>query len=91
LGTVANSRTLEAEVVHAVRHEMAQTLGDCVLRRTALGAVGHPGEALVACARIMAGELGWDSARVSTEVSAVEAQFGWPGAGQRPAGKPAIA
>jgi len=78
-GTVADSRTLEAEMVHAVRHEMARTLGDCVLRRTALGATGHPGEqALLACARIMAAELGWDAARVSSEMSEVEAQFGWP-------------
>ena len=79
---IAGSSTLEAEVVHAVRHEMARTLGDSVLRRTALGAAGHPGEqALVAAARVMAAELGWDAARVSAEVSAVEGQFGWPAPG----------
>jgi glycerol-3-phosphate dehydrogenase len=61
-----------AEVVHAVRHEMALTLEDVVLRRTAIGATGHPGDAAVAaCADLMARELDWSADRVRDEVSAV--------------------
>jgi glycerol-3-phosphate dehydrogenase len=61
-----------AEVVHAVRHEMALTLEDVVLRRTAMGAAGHPGpEAVEACAGLVARELGWSAERVRDEVRAV--------------------
>ena len=50
-----------AQVVHAVRAEMAVSLGDVVLRRTGLGTLGNPGEAaLMAAARFMGGLLGWD-------------------------------
>ena len=33
-----------AQVLEAVRHEMAMTLEDIVVRRTGLGAAGHPGD-----------------------------------------------
>jgi glycerol-3-phosphate dehydrogenase len=61
-----------AEVLEAVRHEMALTLEDVVVRRTALGATGFPGDALVtACGRILQSELGWSEERFADEVSAV--------------------
>lgn len=61
-----------AEVVHAIRSEMACTLADIVVRRTELGAMGHPGEeAVAACARLAAEELGWDTARRDGEIAAV--------------------
>lgn len=51
---------LKAEIVHAVREEMALTLEDAVLRRTELGTAGTPGEvALSECANIMGKELRW--------------------------------
>ena len=34
-----------AQIVWAARHEMAATLTDAVVRRTPLGALGHPGDA----------------------------------------------
>ncbi len=59
------TQTIAAEVVHAIRHECAVTLADIVLRRTTLGAAGHPGgAALAACAAVAAGESGWDDIRV---------------------------
>ena len=65
--------TIAAEVVHVIRHEGALRLTDVVLRRMTLGAAGHPGaEALHASARIAAAELGWDAARTSEEIAAVE-------------------
>jgi glycerol-3-phosphate dehydrogenase len=68
--------TLGAEVVHAVRHEMAVRLSDIVLRRTGLGAAGHPGVgAIVGCARVAAGELGWSADRQREEVADVERAY----------------
>jgi glycerol-3-phosphate dehydrogenase len=75
-GTVGHSTVLKAEVVHAVREEMAERLGDVVFRRTDLGTGGHPGDAaLQACARLMASELGWDGKRTSEEIGRVSREF----------------
>jgi glycerol-3-phosphate dehydrogenase len=62
----------KAEVVHAVRDEMAQKLGDVVFRRTELASAGRPlDEAVRLCATIMGGELGWSSRRIQAEVAEV--------------------
>ena len=56
------SHTMVAEVVHAVRDEMAVRLSDVVFRRTDLGTAGHPGRASIeAAANLMAQELGWSA------------------------------
>ena len=61
-----------AEVIHAIRAEMACTLADIVIRRTELGAMGHPGAEIVeACATIAAEEFGWDGDRRDREIAAV--------------------
>ncbi|MCI5147784.1 MAG: FAD-dependent oxidoreductase, partial [Candidatus Electrothrix sp. AR3] len=50
--------TLAAEVLHAVRKEMAMTLEDVIFRRTGMGTVGRPDDqALDRAAEIMATEL----------------------------------
>ena len=73
---LGGSTVLEAEVVHAVREEMAETLADVVFRRTDLGTGGHPGEeALQACARLMASESGWDENRVRDEINEARNEF----------------
>jgi glycerol-3-phosphate dehydrogenase len=70
---VATAPTVGAEIVHVIRNEMAVRLPDIVVRRTGLGAAGHPGTgAILVCARIAAAELGWDAQRLSDEVAAVE-------------------
>lgn len=72
----ADSAVTGAEIVHVIREEMALHLTDIVLRRTGIGAAGHPGEKLLnACARIAAPERGWDEATVSTEIAAVEQAY----------------
>jgi glycerol-3-phosphate dehydrogenase len=69
----STAATIGAEVVHVIRNEMAVRLSDIVVRRTGLGAAGHPGsDALAACARIAAAELGWDTTRETSEIAAVE-------------------
>ena len=61
-----------AEILHAIRAEMAVRLTDVVIRRTGLGAMEHPGEAVVrAAAEIAAAELGWSEARIEEEMRAV--------------------
>jgi glycerol-3-phosphate dehydrogenase len=53
-----DSPTIKAQILHAVREEMACTLEDVLYRRTELGASGEPDEASVnTCADIIAHEL----------------------------------
>jgi glycerol-3-phosphate dehydrogenase len=68
--------TTRAEVLHAVRHEMALTLADALLRRTEAGALAHPGtDAAREAAAIMAVELGWDEPRVERELAELDAFY----------------
>jgi glycerol-3-phosphate dehydrogenase len=65
----AGTPTVGAEVIHAVRDEMAVRLTD-VVRRTGLGGVQTPSvEAVEACARLAAGQLGWDAERERQEMA----------------------
>ena len=68
-------RTPGAEVVWAARHEMARTVEDVLARRTrALFLNARAAEAMApAVARLMAGELGWDTSRETAEVTAFSA------------------
>jgi glycerol-3-phosphate dehydrogenase len=71
---------LLAEAVHAARREQARTVGDVLLRRTRLALTAGrslcaPGaDAPERVAAAMAGELGWDPARVSAEAAAFRAE-----------------
>ncbi len=61
-----------AEVIHAVRHEMAVTLLDVIQRRTELGAAGLPSmSTLQRCADLMGQEAGWSSERRQREIDLV--------------------
>lgn len=78
----SGTHVLKAEVVHAVREEMAVKLSDVVFRRTDLGTGGRPPEeSLAACADVMAKEMKWDVARVGKELA--EVQSGFPSFGAR--------
>jgi glycerol-3-phosphate dehydrogenase len=70
------SPVIGAQLVHAVRKEMALTLADVVLRRTPLGALGHPGsDAIETAAAIVGSELGWSDQRRQDEIAAVNAFY----------------
>lgn len=70
------SPVLRAEVVHAVRHEMACTLTDVVVRRTPLGDAGHPGSVVArTCAEILCRELPWTPERLSDEIDSLRAFY----------------
>ena len=74
--TLGHFDVLKAEVVHAVRDEMGQKLGDVVFRRTDLGTGEYPGDnVLLECAWVMAKELGWDQERVQNEIQEVKENF----------------
>lgn len=62
-----------AQVTYAVRHEMARTLSDIVMRRTGIATLGHPGkEVLQKVATLAARELNWDADKARREIAAVE-------------------
>jgi len=68
-----DSPVIGAELVLAARKEMAPTLADIVIRRTPLGALGHPGHpALARAAEIVGGELGWSDEHRQQEIAAVD-------------------
>ena len=65
--------TVGAEVIHAIRNESACTLADIAIRRTELGAMGHPGDDMLkAIANVAAEELGWDAGQQANEIAAVD-------------------
>ena len=77
---IPGTAVLRAEVIHAIRSEMACRLGDCVFRRTDLASTGDPGPvALEAAADLAAGELGWSPARRAEELREVRARFPFAG------------
>jgi glycerol-3-phosphate dehydrogenase len=69
---IGDTQVIKAEVVHAVRQEMASKLSDVVFRRTDLGTGGCPAkEDLRVCANMMAKELCWDQSRIEAEINEV--------------------
>ena len=72
----SHHRGIGAEVVHAVVREWAVTLGDVLLRRTALGLTACQGlDCLDLVARRMGAVLGWDEARREQEIAAYRAEI----------------
>ncbi|MEA3295211.1 MAG: glycerol-3-phosphate dehydrogenase/oxidase [Euryarchaeota archaeon] len=70
------SNVIKAEIIHAIRDEMAQKLEDVVMRRTELGSAEYPGdEGLETCACIMAQEMGWGRSRIQEEISNVKSLY----------------
>jgi glycerol-3-phosphate dehydrogenase len=60
---------MPAQVLYAIREEMACTLMDILIRRTGIGTLGNPGaRVLEAVARIAARELRWDNTRLEREL-----------------------
>jgi len=68
----ADSPVIGGELVWAVRHEMAETLCDAVLRRTPLGALGYPGDQAAArAAAIIGEERQWGDERTQIELQSL--------------------
>ncbi len=66
------SGDVPAQILFSVREEMALTLEDVVMRRTAIGQFGRPAPELLAqISAIVGEELGWSPARRQGEIDAV--------------------
>jgi glycerol-3-phosphate dehydrogenase len=67
---------VDGELLYAVERCQAMTLADAVLRRTGIGAAGHPGRAaLDRAADVLALRLGWTGATRAGQVRAVETRY----------------
>ncbi|NOR88467.1 MAG: FAD-dependent oxidoreductase [Bacteroidales bacterium] len=68
-----------AQVLFAIRNEMALSLSDILLRRTGIAQLGHPGkETLEKVARLVAKELKWDANKLANEINQVESLLQLP-------------
>jgi glycerol-3-phosphate dehydrogenase len=66
----------EELIAQAARSEMVVTLADVVMRRTPLGSLGVPDNAILRQAAAIAGrELGWDEERQRAEIAAVHTHY----------------
>jgi glycerol-3-phosphate dehydrogenase len=67
---VPGAPAIRAEVIHAIRAELATSVGDFLVRRTSM-VWRDPASAIAAApevARLMGAELGWDSERIEGEI-----------------------
>jgi glycerol-3-phosphate dehydrogenase len=70
-GICPHAATTTDDVVHAVRAEWAMTLGDVLLRRTAIGLAACQGlDRIDVIAEIVGGLLDWDAPRRAAEIAA---------------------
>jgi glycerol-3-phosphate dehydrogenase len=69
---VAGHPAIKAELVHAVRREMAITLTDLLIRRVHIfyEVIGHAVPELGSVVDLAAEELGWDAGRKASELAA---------------------
>ena len=76
-GMCPHAPTTADDIVRAVRTEWAMTLGDVVLRRTAIGLAACQGlDRIETIAEIVGAQLGWDAARRAAEIAAYHAEIG---------------
>ncbi|MBL8019884.1 MAG: glycerol-3-phosphate dehydrogenase/oxidase [Leptospirales bacterium] len=77
--TVNPDGEILAEVLFAVREEMAVSLFDVLTHRTGLGTLGLPEAPLLGeIAGVMARELKWDQAKTAEEIESVRRRLGMP-------------
>ncbi|MBI3677064.1 MAG: glycerol-3-phosphate dehydrogenase/oxidase [Proteobacteria bacterium] len=74
--SLSASGDIGAQVLYAMREEMALTLDDVVMRRTGIGQLGNPGPAAIeTTAALMAKELSWSDARRQSEIASIAKNF----------------
>ena len=68
-----------AEVAYALHEEQALSLSDILFRRTGIGTLGNPGEAVIKKAATLAADvLNWDDAKRKDEIQKVQKRFQLP-------------
>jgi glycerol-3-phosphate dehydrogenase len=71
-----HAATTRDDILRAVRSEWALTLGDVLLRRTAIGLASCQGlDRLETIADLVSGALGWDAARRAAEIAAYQSEI----------------
>jgi glycerol-3-phosphate dehydrogenase len=62
-----------AQIMFALRDEMALTLEDMVMRRTSIGQFGKPDTAVLEkVASLMAAQLGWSDQKKADEIASLD-------------------
>ncbi len=68
--------TIEAQIIYAVRYEMALTLLDVIYQRIDMGFRGYPGDECVhRCAQLMAQTISWSDAKRPEEIELVKTAY----------------
>ncbi|GAB4221402.1 MAG TPA: glycerol-3-phosphate dehydrogenase/oxidase [Spirochaetota bacterium] len=76
---VTHDGEILAEVIYAIRHEMARTLSDIVFRRTGICTAGNPGnDVLNLVAETAAKELKWDEKELKRQLKSVQQRLQLP-------------
>ncbi|HMH65576.1 MAG TPA: glycerol-3-phosphate dehydrogenase C-terminal domain-containing protein, partial [Rhizomicrobium sp.] len=76
LAKLGPSGDTPAQVAFALREEMAMTLEDMVMRRTAIGQFGKPDAAVLEkVATMMAAQLGWSEEKKAQEIAGLDPLF----------------
>jgi glycerol-3-phosphate dehydrogenase len=76
LGPLGTTGDIGAQVIFAMREEMALTLEDVVMRRTGIGQLGAPAPTtLESVSALMASELGWSEERRQAEIAGLAPLF----------------
>lgn len=74
--TFSPSGDIGAQILFAMREEMALTLEDVVIRRTGIGQLGKPEDSVLErAAKIMANELHWSEDRRKGEITAIARHY----------------
>jgi glycerol-3-phosphate dehydrogenase len=75
--TLFSEPVLKAQVLYAIREEMAISMSDVIFRRTGIGTVGKPGDSVLEIiAATMASNLDWSIEKVNREKDKVNSYFG---------------
>lgn len=70
---IGSSTVIGAEIIHAIREEMAIKLMDIIFRRTDLGTTGTISHAeITACGSLMAKELNWEDDHLQQQIEEVQ-------------------
>ncbi|MBI41833.1 MAG: glycerol-3-phosphate dehydrogenase [Leptospiraceae bacterium] len=76
LGPINERGEILAQVIFAVRHEMALNVDDVLFRRTDIGWFGHPGKELMdQIIDIMGAELGWSAREANEQRNRAEGHY----------------
>ncbi len=72
---LADLPNIAAEVIYAVREELALTIADVLTRRTRIAMLGAAMDCVAQVADLMARELGWTEARKAQQIADFKAEY----------------